>query len=449
MEEKNLTPMTDAEIAEAIREDNVSEPMDALVAEEDDCNSEIGEVIDAADKQIAAGVKALEEKAEPDAETETSETPEGRPNVPVVRMSPRRRRNSKANAETDKKAEEKRKADLAVEALIQEDTNKKNEEVEGKLEEANAVFASPRIYSETGVLQADTYERRRKASYEKLLDSFVTKRVLMGEVSKIRLLGKEGEKQTYVAVINYGEHQVIIPAHEMLDMPPNMRPMSNPLRVMGSLMKKRLGAVVQFVVTRMPQPDEDTVLASRKLGMQYMAMKNYLGVDYNGVTIGGQRKITEGCRVEGRVIIVNEKSVLVDLAGIEVMIPAEEACWSRIYDLRTKFKNGQHIACLITSINRNKDTNEIVVNASIKRAEVNPKLRKMTHYNINDVCRGTVSGVTARHIFVILEPDVDVACKRPDRDIPPILGDEVSVRITTKTVFKGDPQLYGVIVSTD
>lgn len=463
MEEKNITPtmeaqdapMTDAEMEAAIREENMREPLNAPMEEAADYKGDIEEAIDAADEHMATGVKALEETEEP-AETAAEDGRrsrrrgrEGRPNVPIVRMPSRRRRNAEAaRAEEAAAADEKREANRAIESMVRDDVRKNTQEVGEKLEEANAALQN-RIFSETGVLQADTYERRRKASYEKLLDSYVTRRILMGEISKIRLLGKEGGKQTYVAVINYGEHQVIIPAHELMDMPPNMRPMSNPLRVMGSLMQKRLGAVVQFVVTRMPQQDEDTVLASRKVGMQYMAMKNYLGVDYNGVPIRGQRIVTEGSRVEGRVIIVNEKSVLVDLFGIEVMINPEEASWSRVYDLRTKFKNGQHVSCLIMSVNKNRNTNEIVVKASIKRAEVNPKLRKMPYYNVNDICRGTVSGVTARYIFVLLEPDVDIACKRPDRVIPPLLGDDVSVRISHKVIDVENPQLYGTLVNRD
>ena len=112
-------------------------------------------------------------------------------------------------------------------------------------------------------------------------------------------------------------------------------------------------------------------------------------------------------------------------------------------DATQNFFVGERTLVKILSIDRNEETGEVKIDASVKQAYENPYDKAMALYNEEDKYTGTVSMIDHNGVFVSLNGGIDVLCKAPERGIIPTKGSIVTVKITIKN--EEEKRLFGLI----
>lgn len=251
-----------------------------------------------------------------------------------------------------------------------------------------------------------------------LLESYRSKKHLSGTIQGIE--NQTGDPAKALAVLNYGEYKVIIPLHEAVEPPENLK--GQPLdHVLNYMLNKRLGAEIDYIVKGI-DAKEKIVVASRVEAMHNKRKNYYFGTDRDGNYI-----LYSDLCAEVRVVSVVRSGIFVDLFGLEVFIPLRELSYQRLMDAEGYFAPGQRTLVKVLEVDR-ADRRNIKVKASVKQAGENPYDKALRKYTVGNRYVGTVSLVDTNGVFVSLDGGIDCLCNYPKRGRPP-KGARVTVRV--------------------
>jgi len=229
---------------------------------------------------------------------------------------------------------------------------------------------------------------------------------------------------TPIAIVYYKERRIVIPASEML-IDINEYDEQNNLEANNrytQILSRMLGAEIDFIISGVDNETE-TVVASRKAAMLKKRQLYYVN------EIEGKPRITAGKKVESRVIAVGDKTIRVEIFGVETTISIKNVSWEWLEDLRDNYKVGDRIYVKIMDLEV-IDQKEIRVLASIKEATDNPSKSNIKKCNIQGKYIGKVTGLDKNVIYVRLNVGVNaIALAVHDRKAPS-RKDEVSFVIT-------------------
>ena len=251
-----------------------------------------------------------------------------------------------------------------------------------------------------------------------LLESYRGKKHLSGKIQGIE--NPTGEPSKALAVLAYGEYKVIIPLHEAVEPPDDLK--GQPLDYMlNYMLNKRLGAEIDYIVKGIDAKAKIAV-GSRVEAMQDKRKSYYFGTDRDGNYL----LYSDVC-AEVRIVSVVRSGIFVDLFGLEVFIPLKELSYQRLTDAESYFAPGQRTLVKILEVDRSS-RNNIRVKASVKQAGENPYEKALRKYVIGNRYVGTVSLVDINGVFVSLEGGIDCLCNYPKRGRPP-KGARVTIRV--------------------
>ncbi len=251
-----------------------------------------------------------------------------------------------------------------------------------------------------------------------LLESYRGKKHLSGKIQGIE--NPTGEPSKALAVLAYGEYKVIIPLHEAVEPPDDLK--GQPLdHALNYMLNKRLGAEIDYIVKGIDGKAKIAV-GSRVEAMHNKRKSYYFGTDRDGNYI----LYSDVC-AEARVVSVVRSGIFVDLFGLEVFIPLSELSYQRMMDAESYFAPGQRTLVKILEIDRSNRKN-IHVKASVKQAGENPYEKALRKYVVGDRYVGTVSLVDINGVFVSLDGGIDCLCNYPKRGRPP-KGARVTIRV--------------------
>lgn len=116
-----------------------------------------------------------------------------------------------------------------------------------------------------------------------------------------------------------------------------------------------------------------------------------------------QNSLAEGDLVEGEISSIREFGAFVDLGGVDGLIPASEAGWTRVDNLAEFFTVGQRVKVIVKKLDW--DNNRISL--SFKETQVDPWAEAITGFPEGSSHGGTVSRLAQFGAFITLAPGVD------------------------------------------
>ncbi|NDI36621.1 S1 RNA-binding domain-containing protein [Chengkuizengella sediminis] len=187
-------------------------------------------------------------------------------------------------------------------------------------------------------------------------------------------------------------------------------------------LRKLIGRNIAYVVIGIDR-ENNLAIISRKAAKDKMAKTFWKNAKLN--------KIIPAVAQE-----VHYNNVLVDLGGVEVMIPAPEISHGWVHDARQIIEVGDAFDVKITYVN--KEENDIQV--SIKELLPSPYPDCLKRYNKGNEYLGTVSGIAEFGIFINLEPGVDAIIPHlSKRKVK--LGDNILIKI--REIKANEKKIYG------
>lgn len=391
--------VVDAEDSELIHQTDSDESAIPAVGAEDAENSGSNEPIPQNDSEISENI-APEGTSD---EEEIKNAAESQTEPPKSKKKRRRKQNPEEN-QNQSDAETKSENDGAEESM------------KSKLRISLPKRAE--ILSIDGELGVVTDADKAKDDLLDLLESYRGKKHLSGTIQGIE--NPTGDPSKALAVLNYGEYKVIIPLHEAVEPPDDLK--GQPLDyVLNYMLNKRLGAEVDYIIKGIDAKEKIAV------GSRVEAMRNKRKNYYFGSDRDGNNLLYSDLCAEVRVVSVVRSGIFVDLFGLEVFIPLRELSYQRLMDAEKYFTPGQRTLVKILDIDRT-DRKNIKVRASVKQAGENPYDKALKKYSVGNRYVGTVSLVDTNGVFVSLDGGIDCLCNYPKRGRPP-RGARVTVRI--------------------
>ena len=304
-----------------------------------------------------------------------------------------------------------------------------------------------RIVSANGNLEAETEDSKDRLKRIDLLSSLNSRKLLTANIEGVETRNDKGNEGRAYATFMYGGIKVIIDVEDVIDSNPeyieeiqlltgHVKPLEYNV-ILSSWLTKRVGSEIDFIVQHYDK-ESNIVVASRKQAMLSKKYKNYIWTDRDDQHIIEVNKI-----VEARMCAINQKSIHVEIGGVETVIPVSEVSYSHIYDLTKAYNPGDWALVKILNIEIGENNN-VTVTASMKQAQKSPYDAYSDLYNIQGKYIGMVTNITNVGIFVELKGGLSCLCKFVDQGTNPVRGSHVTVMVTHKDEERKN--LAGLIV---
>lgn len=266
-----------------------------------------------------------------------------------------------------------------------------------------------------------TQETLADIAWHEIHNAYRTRRILTGILGGIE---RTDNGRTY-AIVDYKGFRIIIPIQEMfLDIPEESHVDKYRLTMQkfNKLIGSMLGSEIDFVVKGIDSKTR-SVVASRADAMLKKRQTFYMETDENGMF-----RIYEGRIVQARVIAVAEKTMRIEVFGVEQSLSIRDLSWEWIGDARDRFSTGDRILVRIISVSR-EDIRSISISADL-RSVSNGRACDLSQCKIQGKYAGKVIDIHKGVIYVRLSNGVNAiahSCldrKRPGKK------DDISFAVT-------------------
>ena len=155
------------------------------------------------------------------------------------------------------------------------------------------------------------------------------------------------------------------------------------------------------------------MVASRREAMMRKRQLFYFSPDTNG-----EYRVREGRAVQARVIAVADKSIRVEIFGVECSIMARDLAWDWIGDAHDRFAVGDQILVRVTEVNKTSQE-KLSVHADVKSVTENTSRETLKRCRVQSKYAGRVTDVHKGIVYVRLSNGVNaVAHSCYDRRTP-------------------------------
>mgnify|MGYP002570063478 FL=1 len=257
----------------------------------------------------------------------------------------------------------------------------------------------------------ETEEERREVIWHEIKTSHITGRILTGTL--------DGVEQTpsgrTIVVIDYKGYRVAIPLKEMMlysgPIPYGAKYKSFMERMNG-ILSTMLTAEIDFIVRGLNH-NERSAVASRKAAMLRKRQTFYLDTNEDGEPL-----VYEGRVVQARVIGVAEKSLRVDVFGVECTIFARDLSNTWFGDAHEYYSVGDRVLVRVLTIDRS-DINRISITADIRSVLSDANQSNLDKCVLQGKYAGRVTDVRHGVVFIRLNNGVNaIAHTCYDRRMP-------------------------------
>lgn len=267
--------------------------------------------------------------------------------------------------------------------------------------------------------EIETEDAREAAAWHEIHNAYRTRRILSAPLGGI----EQTDSGKTIAVVDYNGFRIVIPLKEMMVMPNAANSTESMVVRQMKLLGNMLGAEIDFVILGIDSKTR-SVVASRREAMMRKRQLFYFSPDANG-----EYRVREGRVVQARVIAVADKSIRVEIFGVECSIMARDLAWDWIGDAHDRFAVGDQILVRVTEVNKTSQE-ELSVRADVKSATENTSREALKRCRVQSKYAGRVTDVHKGIVYVRLSNGVNaVAHSCYDRRTPG-KKDDVSFVVT-------------------
>lgn len=282
------------------------------------------------------------------------------------------------------------------------------------------------------------------------------------EKAVVKML-KNDPKYGLCAVCDFGPPDdiahILIPFDKFTNMTEEQ--LSNELRITPhTFLSRRLETTIDFCVEDYIPSTETSpeyFLGNRVDAMQDKCAHLWYSIEVDGSS--RNYRFNEGSIIEARIVGVFPKAgVMVEVFGVESLIPQREIAWTRFRDLRElkDIKLGDTVMVKIMTLERSEEKVEVSFTASIKQTKPNPMEQALLIYSPGVEVSGTVtminwneSNINSSNVIVRLPHEAEVFCQYPSEPVIP--GQRVTVQIgkLRGRNKNGQPFMHARIIHVD
>ena len=267
--------------------------------------------------------------------------------------------------------------------------------------------------------EIETEDAREAAAWHEIHNAYRTRRILSASLGGI----EQTDSGKTIAVVDYNGFRIVIPLKEMMVAPSAANSTDSMAVRQMKLLGNMLGAEIDFVILGSDSKSR-SVVASRREAMMRKRQLFYFSPDANG-----EYRVREGRVVQARVIAVADKSIRVEIFGVECSIMARDLAWDWIGDAHDRFAVGDQILVRVTEVNKTSQE-ELSVHADVKSVTENTSHEALKRCRVQSKYAGRVTDVHKGIVYVRLSNGVNaVAHSCYDRRTPG-KKDDVSFVVT-------------------
>ena len=267
--------------------------------------------------------------------------------------------------------------------------------------------------------EIETADAREAAAWHEIHNAYRTRRILSAPLGGI----EQTDSGKTIAVVDYNGFRIVIPLKEMMVMPNAANSIDSMTVRQMKLLGNMLGAEIDFVILGIDSKNR-SVVASRREAMMRKRQLFYFSPDANG-----EYRVREGRVVQARVIAVADKSIRVEIFGVECSIMARDLAWDWIGDAHDRFAVGDQILVRVTEVSKTSQE-ELSVHADVKSVTENTSRKALKRCRVQSKYAGRVTDVHKGIVYVRLSNGVNaVAHSCYDRRTPG-KKDDVSFVVT-------------------
>ena len=257
----------------------------------------------------------------------------------------------------------------------------------------------------------ETEEERREIIWHEIKTSHVTGRILTGILSGV----EQTPSGITVVVLDYKGFRIAIPLKEMMlysGPVPHGAKYKPFMERMNGILSTMLTAEIDFIVRGLSH-NERSAVASRKAAMLRKRQTFYLDTNEDGEPL-----VYEGRVVQARVIGVAEKSLRVDVFGVECTIFARDLSNTWFGDAHEYYSVGDRVLVRVLTIDRS-DINRISITADIRSVLSDANQSNLDKCVLQGKYAGRVTDVRHGVVFIRLNNGVNaIAHTCYDRRMP-------------------------------
>ena len=266
-----------------------------------------------------------------------------------------------------------------------------------------------------------TEEMLADIAWHEIHNAYRTRRILSGTFGGI----EKTDNGKSIAVVEYKGFRIVIPLKEMrMELPNHITGYAYTewLDQQHKVLSNMLGAEIDFVVKGIDSKTR-SVVASRRDAMLKKRQIFYMDPDANG-----EYRVREGRVAQARIISVADKSIRVELFGVETQIVAVDLANEWLGDAHDHFAVGDSVLVRIQKVTR-EDVEHITVKANVKSVS-EEKESRLKLCKVQGKYAGKVTDVHKGVVYVRLTNGVNaIAHSCMDRRMPG-KKDDVSFAVT-------------------
>lgn len=294
----------------------------------------------------------------------------------------------------------------------------------------------------------ETEADKREKTYLELVASKNGGKVLEGQITGVEIYDNIGQ---VVALVQYKEFTVIIPATELIWIEQNTYSSAEDIEDLYRRIKMRIGSEVSFIAMSVDMKKMQATASSIK-AMGIKAFAFYVKRQPNG-----EPRIRKGMIIPGRVTCATSSFIIVESFGAEFIIRERELFWHRQDMVNNFYKVGDEIMYKVLSVEAgtqkrvNGDTyKRVIVVGSVRQTIKNPAEQYYDKYHIGQSQAATVTHIDENGVYCVMGtvdyPTMQILCRLPVTTDLPEVGQKVTVNITGKD--DKNKFIYGTISPT-
>jgi hypothetical protein len=395
------------------------------------------EIINNENTEEKVNAEITESSEESTAKETVSDNAEEYPDNETEAPSPKKRRTVKRKTTKEKTDAEDFK-NPNHEALTEPRTRRRKSAV-GRLNDIvhdayAGDMADGKILSIHGELKASTASQLILETAQDLAQSYAARTPLTANISEIYA----PEHGTPRPVVVYKAFRIFLDPSDIID---DMSKLSEDETIRRKQIKaylnRRIGSEIDFIVRDVRNIPgvkaidvENRIAVGDRRAAMLQKRHAYWEPDINGKSV-----ISEGSKVESRVVAVRQKSITVEVFGVEIQIPIEDVSYTYMEDLtqESPYKVGDYVNVLITQVDRSGES--VKAKASIKMLCENKQLEEakrmeaLLEANGGITQVGQIVRVTIVNVFVKLDSGAVLRCPQRPNGRRAVVGDCWSVKV--------------------
>ena len=302
------------------------------------------------------------------------------------------------------------------------------------------------VYIPEGHYQIETDDEKKEKTYLELVSSKKSGKVLEGTIIGTEIYGNIGQ---VIAIVQYKEFNVIIPATELMWLAQNKHMDEEGLEELHRWVKMRIGSEVSFIVTDVDLKQSRAIASSIKA----MGIKAY-AYFVKKLQDTGMPRLYKGVITAGKVVCATSSFIIVESYGAEFMIREKELFYHRQDMVNNFYKVGDTVIYKVLDVEAKVEPRingdkykRVIVTGSVRQSKPNPADTYYDKYRIGQSQSARVTHIDENGVYCLMGtaeyPTMQILCRLPVTSDLPDIGQQVTVTITQKDDEK--KFIYGVL----